>query len=361
MSLTSFFTLTSLLFLVWTLINARFLPRLRNGSLNRTPLVSILVPMRNEEQNVRDLLLSIQSLSYPNFECIIINDKSTDQTWELLQQYTQGDSRFRILQGRTLPERWVGKVHACHQLSEVAQGDYFLFLDADARLAPDTLEASLSLMDQHKAKLLTGFPAFPVETLLSKLLVPLQHFIIYFHLPIVFANYTLRADTTAAHGAFMLFERDAYLHIGGHRSVQSSLVEDVHIARKMKEAGFRVILANITSYVSCFMYDSNQATWAGFTKNIFVGLGRSVPLVLFLSLFYTIFYIFPFSLLVKGIYMPSLFLLLQRLYIDKNTQQKAYVSLLQPFALLTLIILMFYSMSLSLRKKRYEWKGRTYL
>src|SRR5690606_38240177 len=103
---------------------------------------------------------------------------------------------------------------------------------------PEAIAQSLVLMQQKGAQLLSGFPAFEVPPLLSKLLVPMQHFVVFFHLPLVLANYTNFTAATAANGMWMMFERQAYDSFGGHQSVADSLVEDVHIARQIKAAGF---------------------------------------------------------------------------------------------------------------------------
>ncbi|MCP8968260.1 glycosyltransferase [Ectobacillus ponti] len=357
---------SSLFLLIWTVCNSLFLPALGRRSLREQPLVTILVPMRNEARNAAALIQTIQQLRYHNFECIILDDQSTDDTWHILQQTSLHDPRFRLIQGGPLPKQWVGKVHACHQLSTHANGEYLLFLDADIRLQPDTIEQALSLLQARQAKLLTGFPAFPVDTLLGRLLVPMQHFVIYTHLPVLLANHTLWKSATAAHGAFMLFERQAYEEIGGHRAVHASLVEDVHMARRMKEQGHRVLLANVTSHVSCYMYETNREAWEGFAKNIFTGLGRSVPLVIGMTCFYVLLYLLPFALLPLSLLygplllLPALLLWLQRLYIDYDTRQQLWLFLSQPLAIIALIAIMNYSMYLALLKKSYYWKGRTY-
>ncbi|MFJ7744442.1 glycosyltransferase [Peribacillus sp. NPDC097295] len=356
------------IFVIWTILNALCLPRLpKHPNLDKTPLVSIMVPMRNEDRNAESMVRCLQALTYPNIEFILLDDQSTDQTCSILEKATAGDSRFRILSGKKLPEQWVGKVHACHQLQQEAHGAYFLFVDADVRLKPHCLEKSLSLMNTSRAHLLTGFSAFEVPSFLSKLLVPMQHFVVFFHLPIMFANWTNILATTAAHGGFMLFERMAYMKMGGHEAVRSSLVEDVHIARKMKEQGFKVLLANITDEVSCRMYETNREVWAGFLKNIYNGLGRSFPLVVLLTIFYGFFYIGPLLLLVFGLFqfepiyfIPYLLITCQRYIVDRMTNQRGYLSFLMPLSAASFICIMLASMWKSWSKQSYEWKGRYY-
>ncbi|MBF6633108.1 MAG: glycosyltransferase, partial [Planococcus sp. (in: Bacteria)] len=114
-----------LAFLGWIIINRLFLPALpKQPELSGRPLVSVLVPMRNEERNVEVLIKSLKNSSYDQMEFILLNDQSTDGTQKELERTIEGDSRFTILQGKELPEGWVGKVHACHQLQQAASGDY---------------------------------------------------------------------------------------------------------------------------------------------------------------------------------------------------------------------------------------------
>jgi cellulose synthase/poly-beta-1,6-N-acetylglucosamine synthase-like glycosyltransferase len=300
-------------------------------------------------------------------EFIILDDQSTDHTSALLAKHTQIDLRFRVMNGRRLPSDWIGKVHACQQLQKEAKGDYFLFLDADVRLKAHTVEKTLALLLQKKGKLLTGFSAFEVPTFLSKLLVPMQHFVVLFHLPLMIANRTNMPAATAAHGAFMFFERKTYQQLGGHKKVRSSLVEDVHLAREMKKEGHKVILANITADVNCRMYETNQEVWEGFLKNIFNGLGRSTSMVWLLSLFYGLFYAGPLIFLVmslitlNGYYtIPYFIIAAQALFVHYVTNQRLALSLLMPLSAISFIIIMNASMFKAWFKQSYVWKGRHY-
>lgn len=364
-----FFIVLSISFLAATIINSLFLPSLKKPlpGADQPERVAVFVPMRNEEKNVAGLVSTLKGLTYRNISFSILDDHSDDDTYKKLLEHIDGDSRFTVLQGKPLPSGWAGKVHACHQLSQTNSSDYLLFLDADVRMHPQTIQASLSLLKKRKASLLSGFPKFPVSLFFEKLIVPLQHFVILFHLPLFFANLTKWPPATAAHGAFMLFKSEAYHEIGGHAAINSSLVDDVDLAKAMKRSGYRVVLANVTRYVSCYMYRSNKEVWNGFTKNLFPGLGRSILLVIFLSLFYCAFYIAPLFLLIYGILthqllwvMPYLFTVLQKAYVDLRTGQSAFLSLLMPLSALGLVVLMNASMWRGLKKQGYEWKGRLY-
>jgi len=365
-----FLIISLFIFLLWTLWNMSGLPGLSSApkmNISFQPLVSVLVPLRNEERNVVGLISNLKSLTYPHVEILLLDDGSTDQTLALLQDKTSGDSRFKILTGKELPAGWAGKVHACHQLQEKAKGDYFLFIDADVRLKSSVIEKALTLLNKQNAQLLTGFPSFEVPGILSKLLIPMMHFVVLFHLPIHLANKGKMPAATAANGVFMFFEKIAYLKIGGHRTVQTSIVEDVHLAKQMKISGCKVCLANISTDVSCRMYERNSEVWEGFVKNIFSGLGRSVMMVILLSIFYGFFYVLPGVLMVWGLWtlqplylFPYLLIVLQRMLVDWKANQRLSLSFFMPLSAATMVIIMNASMWRWIRKKPYSWKGRQY-
>ncbi|MFB5661555.1 glycosyltransferase family 2 protein [Alteribacillus sp. HJP-4] len=199
--------ITSLLiaFGIWPAVNMVSLPVLSNtGSPNSgNKRVSVLVPLRNEEKNIPNLLKSLENLTYSNTEYLLLDDQSDDNTLSLLEKGTCDWSNIKIIHGKPLPKGWSGKVHACHQLSGKAGGEIYFFLDADVSLHPETITAVSALLEKSQAGMVTGFPHFPIKGLLSSILVPMQHFLVYFHLPIRRANTSLHPAFTAAHGSFI--------------------------------------------------------------------------------------------------------------------------------------------------------------
>lgn len=357
-----------LLFSIWTILNLTFLPNLKsNFLLPEQPLISILVPMRNEARNVGNCITMLKNLSYENLEIIIYEDQSTDHTYPLLQQEIGEDARFQVIRGVPLKEGWIGKVHACSQLRQHAHGQYLAFIDADVTLHTHTLTNALARAKQYNASLVTGFPKFHYVNWLDQLLIPMMHFIVYFHLPIALANFTTIPSTSAANGAFMFFKATSYDQVGGHEAVKSSLVEDIHIAQRLKRHGFRVLLTNITDYVQCQMYETSKETWEGFTKNIFVGIGRSIPIAIGLTIFYTLFYIMPFIFVFYGITIGQLLFMLpyaitvvHRMICDLTSKTPFYYSLAIPASAMVLVCILWRSIFLSKTGEAYTWKGRSY-
>lgn len=330
-------------------------------------LVSILIPLRNESRNVAGICKMLSKLHYSNIEFIFLNDDSTDDTGSLLQEHTRSLRSTTILENRSLPSGWVGKVHACHQLSLQARGEHLLFLDADIRIDPATIHHLIAMDKEKNPGLISGFPKFPVSSVLGRLIVPMQHFLIYFHLPIFLANHTKMSLASAAHGSFMFFSKPAYNHSGGHKAVASSLTEDVHLMRNVKKAGFQGLLVNNTSLAECDMYATNRDVWTGFTKNSYPGIGRSPILAAMIIVLYIIMFISPLFLALYGLYTatilfitPLIFTIAIRCWIDFKSRQRLWLSFLMPVSAACLIGVLIHSMYLS-RKTGYSWKGRKYL
>ncbi|QPC46596.1 glycosyltransferase family 2 protein [Mangrovibacillus cuniculi] len=210
-----FIILFYIIILLLTLMNILLTPKLKKYRTRNDPMISILIPMRNEERNVVELIENMKKLTYPNLEVIGLDDGSTDLTSQKWVEHTRGDQRFTLKFGNKLPEGWKGKVHACDQLAAFSSGDKLLFLDADARVEPSTLQHALGVMEAFQSAMVTGFPKFPTKPFLSKLLVPFQHILVLSHLPIFMANQTTKPAFTAAHGAFLFVDKQAYSEVGG--------------------------------------------------------------------------------------------------------------------------------------------------
>ncbi|WP_227395355.1 glycosyltransferase [Jeotgalibacillus aurantiacus] len=356
------YVLILIVFLIVSIVNILTMPSMHRKS-NANDHVSVLIPMRNEEKNAEAVIQSVLHSSHQNLDIVVLNDHSTDGTGDILKKF---QDNITVIEGSELPDSWVGKVYACHQLSKQAKGEYLLFIDADVRVAPEAISQALWLQKKYDAGLVTGFPRFPVRPLLGKLLVPLQHFFIFFHLPNLIANSTLKPAFTAAHGAFMFFERGAYFSSGGHSAVSGSLVEDVHLTRVLKKKGYRCILANVTNSVTCKMYDANKDVWEGFLKNVFNGIGKSKAGAAGVMLFYFAFYFLPLPFAIYGLtgdyiwIIPLLVVWAQTFLIDIATKQSPFHFILMPFSALALIALLSASMMKSILNKGYTWKGRVY-
>ncbi len=250
------------------------------------PLISILVPARNEEPNIWRCVDSLLNQNYPNFEVIVLNDGSTDQTAGILQKlkalHTRA-GRLRIVDGRPLPAGWIGKCWACHQLSDEAKGEWLLFTDADTNHRAGALTAAFLLAEERHADLVSLWPHQVTDSAGERLVVPLIQLILVGYCPLWLIDTVRSPRMVAACGQYMLWKKESYRKAGGHEAVKSHLVEDVGLAARVMKENMRLVNADATEAVSTRMYRSFHELWLGLTKNFYTGFGgRPLPFFVFL-------------------------------------------------------------------------------
>lgn len=257
------------------LANVLFSPVLKKQKQQGEPLVSVLIPARNEEHNIGNILSDLQKQSYQNIEVIVFNDQSTDRTKEIIEFCSQADNRFKVTDSDGLPEGWLGKSNACYQLATKAKGEYFLFLDADVRMKSDLIESSLAQMQNHGLKLLSIFPKQEMITIAEKITVPVMNSILLSLLPMVLTRESSRPSLAAANGQFMLFEKETYQKLQPHEKVKKQLVEDILIARLYKTNRLKMQCMTGNETIRCRMYQNLPDALAGFSRSVAEFFGGS--------------------------------------------------------------------------------------
>jgi len=286
-------------FLCIVLLNLRDFRELPPGNPKSTPMVSVLVPARNEEQNIVACITSLLQQDYGDYEIIVLDDGSTDATGALLSKLcrTVRPHRLRVVGGKPLPEGWHGKAWACQQLGEEAQGSYLLFTDADTRHMPSSIANAVAAMERSGADMLSLTPYQELGSFWEKAVVPLVYVILLNYLPLRLVPAHPSPALCFANGQFIMFRRESYLGIKGHAAVRSEIVEDVGLCRSVKRRGGKVVAFNGCSTVHCRMYRTGRDVWDGFSKNLFPGLGYRTPLLLFLLALTVMLNILPYGFL----------------------------------------------------------------
>lgn len=251
------------------------------------PLISILIPARNEERGIGRCVRAALAQSYPRIEVIVVDDGSTDRTGAILSGIA--DRRLRVLAGRPLPAGWVGKCNACQQLGERAAGEWLLFLDADTVAGPDLAAALLSGAAGRGLDLLTIFPFLELGTFWERLILPPFLALIQALFPYErMERPDVRPDQVVANGQCIFVRRAIYERVGGHGAVRNEVLEDVRLAQAICAAGGRVGVAEGMDQLRVRMYTSGREVAAGLMKNAAAGYrsggGRSAWAMLGLAL-----------------------------------------------------------------------------
>ncbi len=244
----------------------------------RAPRVSILIPARDEAATIEAAARAALAGGAAVHEVIVYNDASTDQTGEILAALQASHPRLRVVDGDGLPDGWVGKPHACHQLAREATGDLLLYLDADVTLAPDGLSRLLDLLDRPTARgdrpaLVTAVPQQITGSLGERVLMPLLMLTYTSWLPLALIPLSRDPRVLAANGQVLLVRRQALEAAGGWAAVRHEIVDDMAICRRVKETGGAVVFADGHHIARCRMYTSGAELWAGFSKNLYEGIG----------------------------------------------------------------------------------------
>jgi len=255
-----------------TLFNFISNPKLTKTGKKYNDLVSILIPARDEERNIIDLLESIRDQDYQNFEVIVLDDHSSDQTFKLCSDFCEIHKRFKVVKGNDLPRDWLGKNFACSQLAELAKGEYLIFLDADETIADGLINNSIHRMKLNKLGLLSIFTDQVTVTWGERLVVPLMHFLLLNLLPLRLVRLSANPSFSAASGQFMMFDADNYKTNLWHEQVKGKVVEDIEIMRLIKVNGYKAEALLANGYIHCRMYRSFSEAVEGFSKNFFARL-----------------------------------------------------------------------------------------
>jgi glycosyltransferase involved in cell wall biosynthesis len=342
-----------------TLFNFISNPKLTRVNRHYDDLVSILIPARNEAENILMLLQSIKQQDYRNYEVIIYDDESTDDTYAICEEFAAKNANFTIIKGGLLPTGWIGKNYACHQLAKKANGSYFLFLDADELVNKSLINSSVHRMQLYKLGLLSLFANQNMKTFGEKATVPLLHYTLLNLLPIRLVYLFKSPLFSVACGQFMLFDADIYHKNQWHKKAKDKVVEDASIMKLVKTNGYNgeVLLAN--SMLTCRMYKTYREALDGFSKNALAAFNYNIlGLLIYILLIFGGPVLIISTLNINLIFFMCGLILLPRVMISLSAGQNAWMNiLLHPIQMVNLVIISFLSIQRYLTRTN-VWKGR---
>ena len=334
----------------------------------KLPKVSLLIPARNEAANLEGLLPTLLAQDYPNLEILLLDDHSTDATQQIAQRFAATDPRLRVLQGAELLTGWLGKPNACRQLSEAATGEILIFTDADTTWQPSAVTHTVKAMQAENADALCAWPKQLFSGWFSSLVHPLMLWGMIVVLPTWLVSSSKNPMLVSANGQMLAFTRAAFETIGGFYNVRDHILEDIALARLVKASGLRFVLLSGVDDIACTMYSNSSQALAGFAKNVYVGMGKSVPAMLGQLLMLFVLFVFPWfwlgyawltgsawhlALLAVGLGVFG------RLISDLKFRFAPYLCLLQPFSILLYAYIAVISWW-QFRTGRTKWKDRVY-
>ncbi len=261
---------------VWNQRHFRPPPGADNDAWSR-PAVSVLIPARNEEENIAACVTSVLASRGVELEVVVLDDHSTDRTAAVVAELAAKDPRVRLHAAPPLPEGWCGKQHACYTLAGLARYPILTFLDADVRLRPDGLAGMVRFLRDSQAHLVSGFPRQQTGTFLERLVIPLIHWVLLCFLPLAWMRRKPWPGLGAGCGQWFLTDQASYQAVGGHGHplVRSSRHDGLTLPRAYRRCGLRTDLCDASDWAECRMYRSAKELWFGLAKNAREGMASN--------------------------------------------------------------------------------------
>ncbi len=234
-------------------------------------MISVIFAARDEAENLPAALASLLGLTYPRYEVIAVNDRSSDETSGILNQFARTSKLLRVIDIHELPAGWLGKTHALNAGVQASSGEWLVFTDADVHFDSDVLGRALGLAEERGWDHLTLLSGVDMRGVWETAAIS------YFTLIFMFGNSVWsvndpRSPSYVGVGAFQLVRRAAYDAAGGHRRLALEVIDDMKLGKIMKMAGFRSGVAVGTDEVRLRWHAGLANVIRGVTKNLFAAM-----------------------------------------------------------------------------------------
>ena len=261
----------SALALALVIFNSLTIRVIKNSPTKVSGSVSVLIPMRNEEENVKGCLSSVLAQKgLDTLEVIAIDDGSTDNTSNEVKAFPS----VELISGEKLPDKWLGKLWACQQLAEKSSGDYLVFVDADVRLSDYAVANSISKMGNWD--FISPYPRQLTSGFVQKIFQPLLQWSWLSSVPLLIAQKYSIKSMAVANGQFLIIKRDAYFKSGAHAGIKTEVLDDLMLARNLLKQGYKGGVAEASNIATCHMYKNKMELFKGYQKSLWKAFG-SVP------------------------------------------------------------------------------------
>ena len=328
------------------------------------PTLSVVIPALNEAYAVEQSLTSVLTQDYPELEVLVLNDRSTDATGDILERMKQTYPLLRVVHIEELPSGWLGKNHALHSGAQKTRGEWLLFTDADVHFEAHTLCAALAYAVRHDLDHLTAVPQLVARNPLLKAFVSV--FMLLFSFGVLRAS----APATKAHvglGAFNLLRRSVYEKLKGHQPIALRPDDDMMLGKLVKQAGYKQVTVFATELLRVEWYTGVREAIRGLHKNAFAGLAYSLPFVMVTVLLLIATQIVPFAAVLLSTGLLQVIYLLVLINIGfvylastKFTKLPAWYALLHPVGVAILVYAIVVSAVKATWQGGISWRGTFY-
>ncbi len=336
------------------------------------PLVSVIIPARDEEKNLPRLLKSLMNQTYKNIEILVINDQSSDRTQEIIDEYTKLDPRIKGYKtDPSVKYTKHGKMNALLQLIPYAKGEYLFATDADTAHASTSVAHTVAIMKKHNLDIISGLPTELCRSYWGSINISAMMFanVMIPH----FLFYKIQSPFFAfAIGQFIMMRKDAYYEVGGYLGVKNTVVDDMGLVKLFTKHKKKYAFINASEFVACYMYSDKKGAFKGMERSI-SGVFPAVPAILapviFLALFLMIIAWAPLSLIFFLIFIGwnnyCLLLLIGWLLFwlgwfmgCRNTNYRKLVSISAPISITMICVMYVHGIYRRVTGKNFIWKGR---
>jgi chlorobactene glucosyltransferase len=345
------------------LLNLLLIRPLRAVTLTPEPLVSIIVPARDEERAIERTVRAFLAQDYGSFELIVVDDRSTDATGAILERIAAEDSRLIAVHGQELPPGWLGKPWAMHQGSLRAGGELLLFVDADVYYAPSTLRLAAGHNQSTGAAMSSLMPHFESRGLWEQAAMPAV-IMTAFLFPLWLGERLSVWWLALGGGSGNLIRRVEYDAVGGHESLRNAVVDDVGLAQLVRRKGHKTEALRSDHLVSVRIYHGGREIVRGFTKNVFSVFGHSLIAGVFALMVFVLFHAGPLVLAVAGnriaIATVAVIVVLRIIFFRAMRYPFWSAILLHPVQTVMWTWIMLRGMWFVGVRRELMWRGRTY-
>ena len=343
-----------------------FLKDIIPSRLSPRAKISIIIPARNEERKIRAALLSMLQQDHGNLEFILSNDRSTDNTGNILAELEKTDPRLHVYDITELPPGWLGKNHALQSGAAKATGEILLFTDADVVMQPDTVSRAVSYLCDRQLDHLCILPTIRISgRLMGIFIMTFGIFFSLYAMPWRAANPKSRKHIGI--GAFNMIRADVYRAIGMHQPIALRPDDDMKLGKLVKKNGYSQRMLHGESHLAVEWYGSMRELIDGLMKNAFAGVDYSIAAIILATILQSMFIIWPFiALLVTDgwILLFNLAAVLTMLalcvYTEHIQHLSPWYSIGFPLGVLMFIYILWRAMILNIRNDGITWRGTHY-